>query len=133
MQTMAEFVARHNITLKVMGNHGLQTDKDGWAHVRYTVRVIFEGRRLITSWRAGTGLPELTDADVADVLNSLRIDAESYIMAPSFRDFAGEYGFDADSRAAERTWRACQRMATRLESLLGGDIFQELLEGTEPL
>lgn len=86
---IVEFVQAHNITLDILGNHGLQTEVgEGWQHVRYTVRLNYAGRSLTTAWRAGTGLAALgTGAgDAANILDSLVSDAASYTDARSFEE-----------------------------------------------
>lgn len=70
---------------------------------------------------------EPTPPDLAEVLDSLRLDAECG-GADSFEDFAAEYGYDEDSRKAEAIYRACQKIRSDLRRLLGSVAFTELLE-----
>jgi hypothetical protein len=49
---------------------------------------------------------------VADVIHSLLLDASG--TDERFEDWAGHYGFDPDSRAAERMYRDCQETAAAL-------------------
>lgn len=51
----------------------------------------------------------------------------------SFEDFAGNYGYDPDSRAAHATWTACQKAARRLATLYHepthpGEVLEQLAE-----
>lgn len=69
--------------------------------------------------------------ELADVLNSLRLDAEGIENARNFEEWAGEYGYDTDSRKAEETYRDCQKMAGKLARFLGV-AYRELFT-TEPL
>jgi hypothetical protein len=46
-------------------------------------------------------------------------------------DWAGEYGYDTDSRKAEKTFRACQRQRAKLFAFLGPELYQTLLWDTE--
>lgn len=133
---IVEFVQAHNITLDILGNHGLQTEVgEGWQHVRYTVRLNYAGRSLTTAWRAGTGLAALgTGAgDAANILDSLVSDAASYTDARSFEEWAEEFGYDTDSRAAEKTYNACGKISRDLTNLLGGDLLLTLMEDIERL
>jgi hypothetical protein len=41
--------------------------------------------------------------------------------AETFEDFCGDFGYDTDSRSAERTWKACRQMADQLRRLFGAD------------
>ncbi len=39
----------------------------------------------------------------------------------TFEDFCRDYGYDEDSRTAERTWKACQRTMVAMQRLLGNE------------
>lgn len=58
-------------------------------------------------------LPEL-----ADVLSSLVLDAEA-IDYPTFESWASALGFDTDSRAAEKTYRARLESALAIRAAIG--------------
>jgi hypothetical protein len=53
-----------------------------------------------------------------DVLHSLVSDSD-VINFDSFESWASEFGYDADSRAAEKTYRACLEIAIKLRNLVG--------------
>lgn len=73
----------------------------------------------------GTSAPILPDA--VDVLWSLTRDAD-VLDAGGFENWASDYGFDADSRKAEATYRACLEIALKLRSGLGDAVLAELQE-----
>lgn len=56
------------------------------------------------------------DPTASDVLECIVSDA--YAGQLGFADFCDEYGYDHDSRDAERTHKACQKMARRTERFL---------------
>lgn len=68
-----------------------------------------------------------------EVLDCLASDAAGYENAPLFEDWAGEYGYDTDSRKAEKTFRTVQEQAARLKKFLGPALYNELLYDTERL
>ena len=70
---------------------------------------------------------------LADVLDCLASDASGVDNARSFEDWASEYGYDTDSRKAERTYHICEKQAQDLKALLGQDAYNQLLYGTERL
>lgn len=67
---------------------------------------------------------------VCDVLNCLASDASGVENARGFMDWACEYGYDIDSRAAERTYRTVQRQAQKLRRFMG-NAYTALLWETE--
>jgi hypothetical protein len=71
------------------------------------------------------------EPDVATVLDCLANDASGYDNTGSFEDWADEYGYDIDSRKAERTYRAVEKQALALRRLLGESAYQTLLYGTD--
>lgn len=60
-----------------------------------------------------------------DVISSLAMDA-SVLDFPSFEAWAGEYGYDEDSRKAEAIWKACMELALQLRAGLGNDGLERL-------
>lgn len=94
--------------------------KDGTA---WTVRLKYQGRSLTTSFYQGSAHKVAPTA--ADVLACLASDARS--GEESFEDFCDSLGYDADSRKAHKTWKACARMTKQLRQLLG-DKFEEVAD-----
>lgn len=70
---------------------------------------------------------------LAEVLDCLASDASGVDNARSFEDWASEYGYDLDSRKAERTYQICKKQAQDLKALLGQDAYNQLLYDTERL
>lgn len=64
--------------------------------------------------------------ETADVLNCLASDADVF-QHDTFEDWASDFGYDSDSRTAEKTYRACIENAIKLRNLFGPVIFNELL------
>ena len=70
---------------------------------------------------------------LAEVLDCLASDASGVDNVRSFEDWASEYGYDTDSRRAEKTYRICQKQTASLRHLLGCDAYETLLYHTERL
>lgn len=70
---------------------------------------------------------------LADVLDCLASDASGVDNAQSFEEWASEYGYDTDSRKAEKTYNICRQQAQELKALLGQDAYDQLLHETERL
>ncbi len=106
-------------------------DPDGWEHHLYTVTLRYQGRKMTTEFRTGIGWTE--EPTASDVLESLLSDAAGIdILADggSFEDWAGDYGYDSDSRKAEEIYHAVVKQTKKLHTLLGSD-YPEGTEETE--
>ena len=79
------------------------------------------------------GSAHTEDPTLADVLDSLASDASGYENAPDFADWASEYGYDTDSRKAEKTFRTIKRHSEQLKRTIGAEAYEELLCNTERL
>jgi len=82
---------------------------------------IEQGRQAV-QWHGGSNsfLPgkPLPAPSIADVIYGLVADA-SVIDYASFEVWAAEYGYDADSRRAEKIYRACMGTALQLRAAIG--------------
>jgi len=70
---------------------------------------------------------------VADVLDCLASDAASIDNTRGFEDWCADFGYDSDSRKAEKTFKACEHQASRLRNFLEPSLYKELLYSTERL
>jgi len=64
------------------------------------------------------GLRKIPAPPLADVLQCLLMDAEA-IDYGTFEEWADNFGYDSDSRAAERIYRACLETGLQLRAMLG--------------
>ncbi len=130
-RTLADFIAQTGITMtarQVASNPHMTDMGEGARHWRCTLR---NGTtRIVVAFSQGSAHTEAPT--VADLLDCLASDARAYDGAQDFADFASELGYDADSRKAYRTYKACGDLSTRLCRLLGGDLYHELLHEVEP-
>jgi len=82
----------------------------------WSVTLRYKGRQLTVPFYTGSLAGE---PDAEGVLDCLLSDTSSGEL--DFESFCSELGYDADSRKAERTWKACQTMAPRVRRFLGDD------------
>jgi len=72
---------------------------------------------------------------IGEVLQCIASDCQSIEDARNFEEWASEFGFDTDSRKAERTYNACRDEAQTWRTFLGLQRYGELLacreDGTE--
>lgn len=86
----------------------------------FSVTLHHHGRDMRVSFGQGAG--HVDAPTVADVLECLASDAATYDQADRFdEDWARDYGYDPDSRDAERTYRAVKAQTERFRALLGED------------
>lgn len=99
------------------------TPNNGW---KVTLRN-GRGNRYTVPFYKGVGLPD-TPPTALEVLECLVSDARSYRDARSFEEWAGDLGYDTDSRAAEKTYKECKRIADRLGTFLTAEEWDAALE-----
>jgi hypothetical protein len=74
-----------------------------------------------------------TPPELADVLNSLSLDACGFDNARNFEAWAHDYGYDTDSRKAKKVYQAVGDSAKELLHLLGREAYETLVWNTEHL
>lgn len=67
---------------------------------------------------------------VADVVHSLVLDSD-VINYGSFEEWASEFGYDSDSRKAERVYQDCMAIALKLRQILGDELIAKLRTALE--
>jgi len=134
MQTLEDFFRRNHIRMKAEETYSNPNmDADDWSrqasHWKCTIH--FGKRRMTTYFSQGAAISRRPSP--ADVLNCLASDAAGVDNAGGFEDWAAEYGYDPDSRRAEKTYRLCERQTEKLKALLGPEAFKALVYNTERL
>jgi hypothetical protein len=135
MITLADRIARDGITSTATPVRR-DRDAEGWDHDLWSVtleRGAAAGQApfvMTVPYRMGIG-HHGAEPDAVTVLSSLLMDASSVENAgASFEDWANEYGYDPDSRKAEKIFRACIDQTVRLREFLG-DLFGAYVWETE--
>ncbi len=80
--------------------------------------------------RCATGFAKQINPDSADVVYSLVSDTD-VLNYGSFEEWASSFGYDADSKSAEKTYRLCLDIALKLHSVLGDDGLRQLQEASQ--
>lgn len=88
----------------------------------------YSTRKITTIFSMGYGHGG-REPEVGEVLACLASDARS-VKWDSFEGWCGDMGYDADSRKAERIYKACEKIGEKLERFLGADV-DEALKGVE--
>jgi hypothetical protein len=136
---MAEFIEQHGITMSVKrvddnpnmpaelrdARSGTATPMDHW---KVTLRM---GNARMTSYFSMGSGHEGKPPTAADVLDCMGSDASGLENAKGFEDWAGEYGYDTESRKAERIYKKVQQVSYKLRQFLGQEAYESLLWHTE--
>lgn len=96
-----------------------QDELDEWqknAH-QYRVTIRYQGRQMSLDYFMGQALTDEPDAET--VLDSLLSDSQA--GQQTFEEFCSEFGYDSDSRKAERIYRECAKQGAKVKKLLGDD------------
>lgn len=74
----------------------------------------FQNKELWATLAAKLARREKLAPSLPEVLHSLLLDGSAHFDHQSFEDWAGEFGYDADSREAERIYRLCDDIGRKL-------------------
>lgn len=132
MTDTKRFVSRHNIRLDVAwtdANPNMLDDDWHRTARHFKCTVHYRRRRLTVPFSQGCAHEQ--EPTAADVLDCLASDASG--LGGTFEDWCSDYGYDSDSRNAEKTFKAIEKQSKGLERLLGPELFEELVYRTERL
>lgn len=136
MGTMKQFINQHKITAEsvmVEENPNMDSMPTGSYYWRVTLRKAPpSARRMTIYYSMGPALDHEPRAD--EVLDCLASDASGCENAQSFEDWCRGYGYDTDSRKAEKTYQIIENQARRLKAFCATDeTYKDLLWNTERL
>lgn len=72
-------------------------------------------------------LQKIPEPSLREVLYCLVLDASAIDYA-TFEDWTSEYGYDKDSRSAEKIYRQCLETGLKLRAMLGNETLEKLRE-----
>ena len=91
---------------------------------------IIEHKNGYDAAQAGNVIQRKTDIprpELVDVLYSLVLDSD-VLNYSTFEEWAGDFGYDTDSRKGETIYRQCLEIGLKLRSMLGDDTLTKLRE-----
>ena len=100
------------------GNAGPTADWHSDANP-WTVTLRYQGRQYTFPFWTGSGWT--SEPNTFDAAHCVLSDAIGFENSPRFEDWAADYGYDTDSRAVARIYRAVERAHTNVRRLLGDD------------
>ena len=122
---MQAFIARHRVRMtaeRADKNPHITDMAPGSTHWQCCLRA--GSRQMTVFFSMGPALAGKPQA--ADVLECLASDAAGFENASNFEDWAREYGYDPDSRKAERTYRAVEKQTAGLKRLFSEPAYEDL-------
>jgi hypothetical protein len=132
MTTLSERITQDGITAyaapRGQGAPSYTSDMDSmdWWNVTLTMH----GRQMVIPFGMGSG-HRSAEPTAHDVLSAILSDASSIENArDDFEEWAGDYGYDTDSRTAERTYNQTVKQTDQLRAFLG-DLYDTYLWETE--
>lgn len=132
--TLQQFIKKHRLRMESdLTDRNPNMDDDNWSRQATHWKCVIKRGRATMTVHFSQGPAVAREPELDDVLDSLASDSASYLNARGFEDWAGEYGYDTDSRKAERTFSAVGKQVADLRRLLGQPALEELAFKTERL
>lgn len=116
-ETLEIFCKRHKIkcsSQRVAENPNMEPT---WSANHYKCTLRAWGRQMTVPFSMGLG--HTREPNALDVLYCLVSDASSLHNARDFEDWASEFGYDTDSRKAEKLYKTIKLQAKKLNKFLG--------------
>lgn len=131
MQTIKGFVRDHKVRINVeYADSNPNMDDKNMDHWKVVLKA---GKKQLTTYFSKGFGHNGEEPSVEEVLDCLVSDASGYENARSFEEWASEYGYDEDSRKAEKIYKAVERGSKKLLKFLGKEAYDKLLWNTEKL
>ena len=106
---------------------GADPEERKWADESYHYKCIIKKPRKTFSVYFSMGSANQDPPKLSEVLDNLASEASGFENNPDFESWAGEYGYDPDSRKAERIFRMIETESNKLKQFLGEEAYKKLL------
>jgi len=123
-ETLKEFI--NNMSLK-MKTEQIESNPNWDSNVQanhYNVQLISGDNRKTCSFPFSQGIGIKENPNINGVLECLQSDSLSGDF--TFEGFCDEFGYDSDSRKAEKTFKACQETRFKLKKFFNGNFLRFL-------
>lgn len=131
MKTIQSFVEEHKIRITVEWTD-YNPNNPEWNSADHWKVILKIGRRQMTTYFSKGYGHHGAEPTAEEVLDCLAQDISGYLNARGFEDWCSEYGYDTDSRKAERIYNVIARQAKQLARFIGDEAaHDELLYNTE--
>ncbi len=117
----------NNEKIRVIVEHACEKDNPYWdasanQHNRVSVMNCNTRKRFSFDFWGSIREPNAEDkAGIIDAIYGYASDGLAFRNSRNFLDFCGEFGYDEDSRKAEKIYKACEKADERLSRIFGDD------------
>ncbi len=91
-------------------------------------QAVFKDKHLWARVAVKLAIQQKFKPSLADVMQSLLSDGEPFFNAQSLEEWAGELGYDKDSRKAESIWKACDAVGRQLANKVDAEALAQASE-----
>jgi len=130
MTTFEEFISIKRISMVASYADHNPNMIEGGENMDHWRCVFKMGRRSLTIYFSMGMAHNGKEPTAADVIACVVSDARGIDYCRSFEDWCSDYGYDTDSRKAERIFKVCERLAKSLKRFLAGE-YEGLLQCEE--
>jgi hypothetical protein len=132
MKTIQEFIDSRGITMTVeRAKSNPNITNDEWSTRHWKCMLRYGNKEMFVYFSQGSAHTQ--EPTTAEVLDCLASDASSFENTDGFESWANEFGYDTDSRKAERIYKVVEEQADKLARLISPDDYETLLWDTERL
>ena len=107
--------SKHGVAERLIPEWARAGGSDAWM-----VTLSYKGRKLTVPFFMGSG-HHGNEQQAYEVIGALLSDVSGVDASSSFEGWAGDLGYDTDSRAAEAIFKSVQALAPKVHRLLGAD------------
>jgi len=129
MKTMSERIKEAGITMTctTVNDNPHMPDSDNMHHWKCTLRC--QRSCMTIYFSQGYGIQH--DPELPNVLDCLASDAGGWENARTFKEWANDYGYDTDSRKAEKIFHTVKKQTEKFKAFLGDSLYDALLWNTD--
>lgn len=137
-QTIEQFIDKYKLsaTSEVAYSNPYMPNSEDMNHYKVTIHTDgrYSGHSMDVTFSMGRGI--LGGPELKDILDCMSSDSAGLENSRDFEDWASNYGYDPDSRKAEKTYKSVVQQKQKLASFLefcSPTAYEELLWETENL
>ena len=127
MKTTIETTAAGLITINsnFLGNKNWSANEQNWNNHKITI--LHNGKKTSFDFWGSIQNPEIT-TDEENIFALYCFISDSEAASKSFSDFCSEFGYDEDSRRAEKIYKSCEKSLEKFNRVFSCDLYDLINE-----